>query len=263
MMLKKRSNGWVRLRVLLSVPVVAGVMYAFAQPEINEVMIQVAPTVAETTADDGLKSIVAFFKEKNDAYWRKRSDADIAIQAKRVHKFYINDQNQVMFDNDYYKGPFDIQKTVTDRLRSLRQINKQESGKDDPHCIYMIYSVDSDKQFVYNALKSIKQAFGNLRAEYVDQGIDNLDEVCPYLVVIKSPSKYGEDGIKVTIGSTDGKQAEQVYNFGKNLQQYQTKYSRQAITTLTADNSANDYVLKNVCAQLNRYFDNVKVVREK
>ena len=36
MMLKKRSNGWVRLRMLLAVPVAAGVVYAFARPEMSE-----------------------------------------------------------------------------------------------------------------------------------------------------------------------------------------------------------------------------------
>ena len=49
MMLKKRSNGWVRLRMLLAVPVAAGVVYAFAQPEMSEK----TSVVANGTYDTG------------------------------------------------------------------------------------------------------------------------------------------------------------------------------------------------------------------
>ena len=36
MMSKKRNTKWVRLRVLLAVPLAAGVVYAFAKPEVKE-----------------------------------------------------------------------------------------------------------------------------------------------------------------------------------------------------------------------------------
>ena len=56
MMLKKRSNGWVRLRMLLAVPVAAGVVYAFAQPEMSEkqVLLQMELMTQDALLQDSI-----------------------------------------------------------------------------------------------------------------------------------------------------------------------------------------------------------------
>ena len=46
MMLKERTNRWARLKLLLIVPVMAGTLYAFAQPEVKATL---APIVEEVT----------------------------------------------------------------------------------------------------------------------------------------------------------------------------------------------------------------------
>ena len=72
MMLKKRSNGWVRLRMLLAVPVAAGVVYAFAQPEMSEkqVLLQMElmtqdallqDSIAESKLTEEIASMKQFF----------------------------------------------------------------------------------------------------------------------------------------------------------------------------------------------------------
>ncbi len=40
-MLKERTNRWARLKLLLAVPVMAGALYVFAQPEVKEVPRQI------------------------------------------------------------------------------------------------------------------------------------------------------------------------------------------------------------------------------
>ena len=261
MMLKKRSNGWVRLRVLLAVPVVAGVMYAFAQPEMSEVMSQITPTVSQTTADDDLESLVKFFNRCDSLYWdtQKRPDGSVIVRESQGNKLYVNAENFIMFDNTVYKtSAKDMAPIMTEHLRK-----KRIADKDFPQFIYMIYDVKSDKQFITDLLRSVKSAYDNLRAEYTAQGVKNLDEVCPYATRVEKPRKYGEDGIKVSISSADGKQTEQVYKFGKNLKHYQLKYGKKAIVALIADNSAFDHSINNIQYQLKKYFDHVDITREK
>ena len=44
MMLKRRTNNWARLKLLLFVPVAAGTLYAFARPEVKKTMGQAINT---------------------------------------------------------------------------------------------------------------------------------------------------------------------------------------------------------------------------
>ena len=61
MMLKERTNRWARLKLLLAVPVMAGALYVFAQPEVKEVPRQIQSELQQKEADD-YSSLMFFFK---------------------------------------------------------------------------------------------------------------------------------------------------------------------------------------------------------
>ena len=197
MMLKKRSNGWVRLRMLLAVPVAAGVVYAFAQPEMSEkqVLLQMElmtqdallqDSIAESKLTEEIASMKQFFKEKSDAWWKhhRTPEGRYVWRTTQTHRLYMNGSNEVMFDTVVYKILTDPRQVIAGRLRSAREADRLEKKKDEPRFLYMVYDVNSDKRQVLGMLKEIKLAFDDLRAEYVAKGASDVDEVCPYMVYV-------------------------------------------------------------------------------
>lgn len=68
MMLKRRTNNWARLKLLLFVPVAAGTLYAFARPEVKKTVEQVINSpvsVKQDSVQEGeLQQLEVFFKRK-------------------------------------------------------------------------------------------------------------------------------------------------------------------------------------------------------
>lgn len=100
-MLKERTNRWARLKLLLAVPVMAGALYVFAQPEVKEVPRQIQSELQQKEADD-YSSLMFFFKEGGERYSKLVNGAypPSKIKARQVHSLFVNKQNRVMFDND-------------------------------------------------------------------------------------------------------------------------------------------------------------------
>lgn len=72
MMLKRRTNNWARLKLLLFVPVAAGTLYAFARPEVKKTVgqaINASASVKQNSVQESeLQQLEAFFTRKaNDA----------------------------------------------------------------------------------------------------------------------------------------------------------------------------------------------------
>lgn len=263
MMLKKRSNGWVRLRILLAVPVVAGAMYAFAQPKMSEKLN--VPATAQAIEEGDLKSLLNFFKEKYEQYSEKhlKRGAYYMIRRSQVSKLYVNANNDVMFNGVSYKAPNSpLSKEIADNLRRRRAADKEETGQDSPQSILLIYDVKSNEEYITKLLQNVKLAYDDLRAEYALTGITNLDDVCPYAVSIDKPRMYGSRGYEITITSADGKQTERIYEVGTNLKHYQQKYGKQATVLMRADSYIEDYIYNDINKRLKAHFNNVKSVRE-
>ena len=272
MMLKKRSNGWVRLRILLAVPVAAGVVYAFAQPEMSEkqmlsqveVVAQDAllqDTAAQSRMTEEIASMTKFFKEKSDAWWEhhRTPEGCYIWRTTQVHRIFINGNNEVLFDNDYRKRPFDVRRAVAERLRSAREADVRQNGKDEPHFLRLVYDVKSDKQLVLQMLKDIKSALDDLREEYVAKGVSDVDEVCPYMVSVFGPRKFGIDGTELLIGAVGNEPKERIYNISwKTLKHYQKKYGKNASVMFRADDSVGEESYAWMCKRIKQYFPNAK-----
>ena len=69
MMLKRRTNNWARLKLLLFVPVAAGTLYAFARPEVKKTMGQAINTPVSvkqnSVQESELQQLEAFFERKD------------------------------------------------------------------------------------------------------------------------------------------------------------------------------------------------------
>lgn len=277
MMLKKRSNGWVRLRMLLAVPVAVGVVYAFAQPEMSEkqVLLQMElmtqdallqDSIAESKLTEEIASMKQFFKEKSDAWWKhhRTPEGRYVWRTTQTHRLYMNGSNEVMFDTVVYKILTDPRQVIAGRLRSAREADRLEKKKDEPRFLYMVYDVNSDKRQVLGMLKEIKLAFDDLRAEYVAKGASDVDEVCPYMVYVYGPRKYGVNGAELLIGAAGAEPQERIHDItGNRLKSYQGRYGKNASVLLRVDNSVSERGYIEMCKRVKRYFPAAKTEHEK
>lgn len=84
MMLKERSNCWARLKPLLFLPLAAGVLYAFARPEVNRPLESLikseSVSILPLTGQDGVESVQA--ERKADLEIMVNSVGEILLSAR-------------------------------------------------------------------------------------------------------------------------------------------------------------------------------------
>ena len=200
MMIKEKTNSWERLKWLVTVPVVMGAMLVFAQPEVKGTLEEIVPTVDQQDAKAEISTLKSFFDERLKASEKKLPDGTVKVREKTVHLLFLNAQNKVSHIKRNKKTLVDIplegsyQTAIANLLREARAKDKQESGKDEPHTIYIRHHKEASDESVLHLLKEAKAAFDILRSEYKEQGITDIESVCPYRL-------YMEDinGIDVTI----------------------------------------------------------------
>ena len=200
MMIKEKTNSWERLKWLVTVPVVMGAMLVFAQPEVKGTLEEIVPTVDQQDAKAEISTLKSFFDERLKASEKKLPDGTVKVREKTVHLLFLNAQNEVSHIKSNKKTLVDIplegsyQTAIANLLREARAKDKQESGKDEPHTIYIRHHKEASDESVLHLLKEAKAAFDILRSEYKEQGITDIESVCPYRL-------YMEDinGIDVTI----------------------------------------------------------------
>ena len=200
MMIKEKTNNWERLKWLVTVPVVMGAMLVFAQPEVKGTLEEIVPTVDQQDAKAEISTLKSFFDERLKASEKKLPDGTVKVREKTVHLLFLNAQNEVSHIKRNKKTLVDIplagsyQTAIANLLREARAKDKQENGKDEPHTIYIRHHKEASDESVLHLLKEAKAAFDILRSEYKEQGITDIESVCPYRL-------YMEDinGIDVTI----------------------------------------------------------------
>ena len=200
MMIQEKTNGWERLKWLVTVPVVMGAMLVFAQPEVKGTLEEIVPTVDQQDAKAEISTLKSFFDERLKASEKKLPDGTVKVREKTVHLLFLNAQNKVSHIKRNKKTLVDIplegsyQTAIANLLREARAKDNQESGKDEPHTIYIRHHKEASDESVLHLLKEAKAAFDILRSEYKEQGITDIESVCPYRL-------YMEDinGIDVTI----------------------------------------------------------------
>lgn len=203
MMLKERTNGWERLKLLIVVPVAMGTMLVFARPEVKKTLEEAIPTVQQEEPSD-LNALKAFFKEKEDAYlqtYQRTADGKgFKVKERQVITFRVNWKSQIMIDKG--GAPFDgLTLATPDKiaalhtelgayLRRLHQRHIQEAGQDEAIAIRFQHDASSNEDSLYSYLKTIKRVFEDLRKEYTNEA--EREKYCPIWVSIEKPREYGK-----------------------------------------------------------------------
>lgn len=155
MMSKERNSKWVRLRVLLAVPLAAGVVYAFARPEVKETVADYG--AALQTKNQG--------KEKSGyAVQRQNTDNlmldDISSEKAYVLELYCNQRNQFLFgpEKPISKKKFVDYETMTDEARKqlkdsfVKLYSEQKEGMSP-----IVVRIVADRNAKMGAITSAKQ----------------------------------------------------------------------------------------------------------
>jgi hypothetical protein len=210
-MIQEKTNGWERLKWLVTIPVVMGAMLVFAQPEVKDTLEEIAPTVIQLNTKEEISVFKKFFAEQLSASEKKLPDGTVKVRERTVHTLFLNANNEVSLvkrnQKTFISTPLEgnYQTTIANLLREARAKDKQETSKDEPHTIYLKYHEDASAESLLHLMKEAKAAFDILRSEYKAQGITNIDATCPYRVYIEEMKEKLSHGIEVRIFDENGK----------------------------------------------------------
>ncbi len=215
MMLKERTNRWARLKLLLAVPVMAGALYVFAQPEVKEIPQQIQTEIQQDKADDYV-SLMIFFRKEEEKYSKlvNGSNPPSRVKEKQAHQLLVNADNKVLFDGKF---------TSMDELKSaiIKNLLKswEESSRQDAQVVFFQYDRGTEIAAITTILKEAKGAFEQIRADLsvtsTDKSKEHLDRLFPILLIEGAPKKYGLkelpveeriSGIVVTIHTSEGQE---------------------------------------------------------
>lgn len=192
MMLKRRTNRWARLKLLLFVPVAAATLYAFGRPEVKKTVEQVmepAGVKQNSVQRSELEQLEAFFE-------RKREDAS---EANRINKsvepyaFFINMNNKMMLCGEFVADT----EALSARLADLLKKDYQKAAKENramSSSLNVRYDRGASAEAITSCLRAVKEAYQQVRRDISEQsgGIseDRLDSMLPIVVNISDPQIY-------------------------------------------------------------------------
>ena len=191
MMLKERTNRWARLKLLFAVPVMAGALYVFAQPEVKEIPQQIQSEIQQKDAEN-YASLMIFFKKEEEKYNKLLNGLNPPprINEKQVHGLWVNAHNKILFDNEF---------CLVDELKLIIVKNLlkswEKSNRKDAPVIFLQYDTKTEIDAITAILKEVKGAFLQIRADLsdvsTDKSIEYLDRLFPILLIEMSPKRYG------------------------------------------------------------------------
>ena len=153
MMLKEKTSKWAQLRIFLLVPLMAGVLFVFAHPEVKT---KVEPLVsALELPEESVASLAEYFENELQTY-EKEALGTTLTKDERVEKFtasqalYVNAIDQIMLTPDLVSF---------DQLRSkLMEVISKKQQKDTPFLLYLLYDGDTSNEMrkqVFSLLKEV------------------------------------------------------------------------------------------------------------
>lgn len=188
MMLKERTNGWARLKLLLFVPVMVGALYAFGQPEVKEKLAQVVPEVKQEPSMDYLELSGFLRGESNEAFFRQFGslNAEGVLKERQCHKLLMNARNQLLFNGDRVTKET-LKASIVKALPDNQKKMMQKDGKRYNQIIVFKCDRGSNVDQVRQVLEITKNAFEDIRdsiaATSADKSKAYLDKVFPIYVV--------------------------------------------------------------------------------
>lgn len=199
MMLKRRTNNWARLKLLLFVPVAAGTLYAFARPEVKKTVeqaINASASVKQNSVQESeLQQLEAFFTRKaNDAMGGKM-ESQTEKSTDRFYSFFVNMRNKMMLNQELIKE-YDVE-TLSARLKDLLRKEYRKVANTDKRQVpglFVRYDRGSSSTAITSYLRTIKEAYLQVRGEIFGElgGVSEarLDSLLPIFVSFGEPKIY-------------------------------------------------------------------------
>lgn len=199
MMLKRRTNNWARLKLLLFVPVAAGTLYAFARPEVKKTMGQAINTSVSVkqnpVQESELQQLEAFFKRKAEDAVGGKKEYQIENPTETFHSFFVNMNNKMMLNQELIKE-YDVE-TLSVRLKDLLRKEYRKVANTDKKLIsglFVRYDRGSSSTAITSYLRTIKEAYLQVRGEISKElgGVSEarLDSLLPIFVSFGEPKVY-------------------------------------------------------------------------
>lgn len=188
MMLKKRTNGWARLKLLLFVPVVAATLYAFAQPEVKESLVQAMPAgMQQEDKPMDYRTLSKFLKSEEKAYNQRMfgTQKEIIVRERQVHPLLMNAENKLLFNGEYATKETlkeEVKKSLLDRQRK----DEKKYGRRDEQIVWFKCDRGTNAEEARQVLQTAYDAFMEIRDSIATvAGNDNkefLDKEFPILI---------------------------------------------------------------------------------
>lgn len=199
MMLKRRTNNWARLKLLLFVPVAAGTLYAFARPEVKKTMgqeINTPVSVKQNSVQESeLQQLEAFFERKAEDAVGGKKEYQIENPTGTFYSFFVNMNNKMMLNQELIKE-YDVE-TLSVRLKDLLRKEYRKVANTDKKWIpglFVRYDRGSSSTAITSYLRTIKEAYLQVRGEISKElgGVSEarLDSLLPIFVSFGEPKVY-------------------------------------------------------------------------
>lgn len=167
MMSKRRTSKWVRLRVLLAVPLAAGVVYAFARPEVKETVADYGAAL-QTKNQGKEKSGYAVQQQNTDNLMLD----DISSEKAYVLELYCNQRNQFLFgpEKPISKKKFVDYETMTDEARkqlkdSFAKLYSEQKEEMFPIVVRIVADRNAKMGAITAAKQKLVEAYDEVRRE--------------------------------------------------------------------------------------------------
>lgn len=187
MMLKERTNGWARVKLLLFVPVLAGTLYAFAQPEVKENFVQTASDDVQQTTPMDYRTLSKYLKSEEEAYNQRMfgTGKEIIVRERQVHPLLMNAENKLLFNGDYVTKETlknEVKKSLLDRQRE----DEKKYGRKDAQIVWFKCDRGTNAEEARQVLQTAYDAFTEIRDSIAtvmgNTGKEFLDKEFPILV---------------------------------------------------------------------------------
>lgn len=166
MMLKKKDSKWARLRILPAVPIVAGVLYVFATPEVKSLGGYDGVHVKDSVQIDYSDNLLSELNSSGDYI---------------VVYLYVNKRNQYLLDREI--ALVEIDGSTTAKIKDVlvrKFVEEYKSKKESSHPIVMCIKADRDaKMEAINEIKrNVRTAYSQANAELKMEFPGNVVDKC-------------------------------------------------------------------------------------
>ena len=120
MMSKRRNSKWIRLRVLVAVPLAAGVVYTFARPEVRETVADYGAALEVKAQGKEIPGLTAKDVEQQKVT-DNLMDEYISSEKAYVLELYCNQRNQFLFGPENHS----VEKVLVDWGNMTDEVKKQ------------------------------------------------------------------------------------------------------------------------------------------